>query len=82
MRLFRHERASGAYGATAHLSTSFLADALVCRVLPPVILALIVRPLTGMRYGSLAGMAGALVMFNLGLAAVFAACGTGARCGI
>lgn len=79
--LFRHERASGAYGAFAHLSTSFLADALVCRILPPVIVAAVVRPVAGLRYGSLPGLSGALVVFNLALAGVLAGCGTGARSG-
>lgn len=81
MALFRHERESGAYGASAHLLTSFLADALVCRVLPPILLAATVRPLAGLRYGSLPGLCGGLVVFNVGVAAVLAACGAGARSG-
>lgn len=81
MALFRHERESGAYGAAAHLFTSFLADALVCRVLPPVLLAVTVRPLAGLRYGSLPGLCAGLVVFNVGIAAVLAACGAGARTG-
>ncbi|CAM9125191.1 unnamed protein product [Ectocarpus sp. 6 AP-2014] len=79
MSLFRHERESGAYGAAAHLATSFLADALVCRVLPPVLLAATVRPLAGLRYGSLPNLCGGLVVFNVAVAAVLAACGAGAR---
>lgn len=79
MALFRHERESGAYGALAHLVTSFLADALVCRVLPPVLFAVTVRPLAGLRYGSLPGLIGGLVVFNVVVAAVLAACGAGAK---
>lgn len=79
MSLFRHERESGAYGAAAHLATSFLADALVCRVLPPVLLAATVRPLAGLRYGSLPGLCAGLIVFNVAVAAVLAACGAGAR---
>lgn len=81
MALFRHERESGAYGAFSHLVTSFLADALVCRVVPPVLLAATVRPLAGLRYGSLAGLCGGLVVFNVATAAVLSACGAGAKSG-
>lgn len=81
MALFRHERTSGAYGALAHLSTSFLADALACRVVPPWLLAVTARPLLGLRYGSLRGLGGGLVIFNVSLAGVLAACGSGARSG-
>ena len=81
MALFRHERTSGAYGAFAHLSTSFLADALACRVVPPALLAATVRPLIGLRDGSFSGLYTGLVVFNLAVAGVLAACGTGARSG-
>lgn len=79
MALFRHERESGAYGAAAHLVTSFLADAVVCRVVPPVLLAVTVHPLAGLRSGSLPGLCGTLVVFNVAVAAVLAACGAGAK---
>lgn len=79
--LFRHERASGAYGVVAHLLTAYFADAIICRVIPPVILVTVVRPLAGLRSGSLANLSLAVVVFNAALAAVLAACGTGARSG-
>lgn len=79
MTLFRHERTSGAYGAAAHLLTSFLADAVACRIVPPVLLAVVVRPLAGLRYGSLPGLCGGLVVFNLCMAAVLSASGSGAK---
>lgn len=81
MALFRHERAAGAYGAASYLSTAFVADAALCRVLPPIILAVIVRIEAGLRYGSLPDLIGTLVMFNLALAAVLAACGAGSKTG-
>lgn len=79
MALFLHERASGAYGAAAHLATAAIADAVACRILPPFILAVAVRPLSGLREGSLGGMFGGLVAFNLSLAGVLAACGAASR---
>lgn len=79
MALFLHERASGAYGAAAHLTAAAAVDALACRVLPPVLLALTVSPLAGLRPGGLLGLAGGLVAFNLSLAGVLAACGAGAK---
>lgn len=79
MALFIHERASAAYGAAAHLIVASSVDALACRIVPPILLALIVRPMAGLRVGSLAGLAGALVIFNVSLAGVLSACGAGAR---
>lgn len=79
MSLFVHERASGAYGALAHLAAAATMDALACRIVPPILLALTVRPLAGLREGSLVQLATGLVTFNLSLAAVLAACGAGAR---
>lgn len=79
MALFLHERASGAYGAAAHLTAAAALDALACRVLPPVLLATTVRPMAGLRVGSLAGLVCGLVAFNLSLAGVLAACGAGAK---
>ncbi|CAN0243469.1 unnamed protein product, partial [Ectocarpus sp. 8 AP-2014] len=79
MVLFVHERASGAYGAAAHLTAAAAVDALACRVLPPILLALTVSPLAGLRPGGLFGLAGGLVAFNLSLAGVLAACGAGAK---
>lgn len=79
MSLFVHERASGAYGAAAHLAAAAAVDALACRVLPPVLLAVAVRPLAGLRAASLPGLIGGLVAYNLSLAGVLAACGAGAR---
>ncbi|CAN0473108.1 unnamed protein product, partial [Laminaria digitata] len=79
MSLFVHERASGAYGPAAHLAAAAAVDALACRILPPFLLAATVRPLAGLREGSLAGLIGGLVAFNLSLAAVLAACGAGAK---
>lgn len=79
MSLFRHERASGAYGPAAHLVAAAVADALVCRVLPPVLLAIVVSPLAGLRRGGIPGLATGLVAFNLSLAAILSACGAGAR---
>lgn len=79
MHLSRHERAAGVYSARAHLITSYLADAVVCRVLPPIILGITIRPLAGLRYGSLPGLTAVMIVFNLCLAGVLAACGTGAR---
>lgn len=79
MSLFVHERASGAYGAAAHLAAAASVDALACRVLPPVLLAVAVRPLAGLRADSLPGLMGGLVAYNLSLAGVLAACGAGAR---
>lgn len=79
--LFRHERSSGAYGVTAYILTAYVADALVCRVVPPIILAAVIRPLAGLRHGSLLELWLALVVFNLCLAALLAACGAGSRSG-
>lgn len=79
MSLFIHERASGAYGPAAHLTAAAVADALACRILPPIILAVAVRPMAGLRAGSLLGLVEGLVAFNLSLAAVLAACGAGAK---
>lgn len=79
MSLFLHERASGAYGAAAHLTAAASVDALACRIVPPVLLALTIRPLTGLREGSLPGLIAGLVAFNLSLAGVLAACGAGAK---
>lgn len=79
MSLFLHERASGAYGPFAHLTAASAVDALACRIIPPLVLALTVRPLAALREGSLFGLGAGLVAFNLSLAAVLAACGAGAR---
>lgn len=79
MSLFLHERASGAYGPAAHLTAAAAVDAVACRILPPVLLAISVCPLAGLRVGSLPGLVGGLVAFNLSLAAVLAACGAGAK---
>ncbi|CAN0048638.1 unnamed protein product, partial [Ectocarpus fasciculatus] len=45
----------------------------------PILLAATVRPLAGLRYGSLPGLCVGLVVFNVAVAAVLAACGAGAR---
>lgn len=79
MSLFKHERASVAYGAAAHLITASTVDAVACRIVPPILLALTVQPLAGLRAGSLPGLVAGLVVYNLSLAAVLAACGAGAR---
>ena len=79
MSLFVHERASGAYGAVAHLASAAVVDAVACRILPPLLLAAAIRPLSSLREGSMAGLVGGLVAFNLSLAGVLAACGAASK---
>lgn len=79
MALYVHERASGVYGAAGYLVAATSVDALACRIIPPVLIALIVQPMAELRDGSMLGLAGGLIAFNLALAGVLAACGAGAR---